>query len=540
MNILHVLVILILSLITGKEPRSEMYNMLFMQKTSINWIYRESITVLSGDIVQLSPTTASLINLEIHKGDGPISDTIQIDWSGCLITEFNIGDRVLVFADSSGSIGPAYVYGIHHPGCVEILAFKHNPHSQIVIAPHTREPLIITDEYFYLLKQGKCIEPVLIPVQANLHFPVTGDSISIFIEINGDSMLTSSEHTVLDSCQVEACFSSQSIGITFLSWVKKNRNLNRTRIRLMDGRNLTYKDKQFSVDYCISRFRSLEEFLDYASTGHVQEYNIEIVPDEDLFENNLNGRMYFSISSRWLPGLTIADSLILDHSLEPADNLDFAHGYVSYSLPSTGLSIEPRFIIFQFADSASMPSDESSGFLEMVSKENFIGDILLLASGDSIPEFYSHFKCIIDEYDNSVSNKDSTELVQHMYLQQEYGDRKPLYFRSTPGDSIIFTIEFTESMNPDTSVTYAWLEGCNNTYIHPININIVAGEIGSARTKFTYTFDIPDTLSGRLLLDFKGLDSQNDCTWWSFGRSYYGIIDLIIPGEHAKDPLSGE
>jgi len=536
-----ILILLVFLQSDVKTIRSELYCNLFGYKTSINYVYRESSVVLSGDIIRNTPNSLVLRHIVFHKGNLNISDSLCVSWPDWLRTDLQIGDRAFLFADSGGVILSNYGFGLHHPGCIEMRAFEINSdmyHLHELIAP---EPTILTRDMLDLITRGKCLNPEFVPVSARIYFPSIDEIIEFSVIENCDTMMTASSISLMDSNPVDMCLTRYGLGITLGTRVKKNRNYSYVWFTLTNGRNLFYKNGNLFIDYFARSWRSLEEFLDFAATGHKQIYEIEITPGESLIEFGLAGRMYFTMNHRICPGLVIADSIPLRYNQSISlDGFDRSNGYLVFSLED--VSDDATTILLHFADPALVGPIEDWTFLEQVSRESFVGEILILLPCDSTPRFHSRFTCEVDDYDDLLSNKESYPLYQDSACREMYGGNKPVYFLTEATEPVILTVDYSETMRTDSVSTFAWLVSTEGEEIFPSEISIgVAEVIPNANSQFTYRFEFPDSITGRYFVHLRATDMSGEPLTWPYGRPFYGIVDVVDNGSLTeKEGISRE
>lgn len=526
MNVVFQIILAILSVSISKDQANSLNR--FSPKLSLNHLFFRSSVVLSGEIERIDSCTAVLREINVYKGDVQYSDSFQIHWDRLYSGRFRSDDRILVFSDTTGQI--ELIYGIYHPGCFEMQAFSIEiPVDFLPMPIQIPHPRIIPIEWMESLRDGKLIESHFIPITATVHFPLSGETLEVSIVECNDTLCTTSSHSLFDSCQVTS--SIDAVGnrrFSFYAGGKDRSIYNRQGIIFYGGYGLEYSSDQLFINYASTHFRTLEEFLDYAATGHERDYNIYIETDYDLSEFGLTGKPYFRKYNGGYPGLSCTDSVSLDVCRNTPSRMDYEQGYASYSLPETDSARSPGILMFKFAEADTFSVGSYSRFLPSVCSDNFLGEILVMLPEDSIPQFLAHFTCRVEEYDDSVSNKDSLALVKDSLCRDLYSAIKPLYLLTEATEPVVVTFNYSESMETDTTLTYAWLTSDDGDRITPSEIAIgVAEEVGSDCSQFTYHFSVPDSFTGRLYLHIRGADLTGAPLVWPYGRDFYGIVDVV-------------
>lgn len=531
MNLFIILVVTVLFQVSDKWNTSE-YHRLFNHKTSLSWRFMQSAMVLSGEIEQTDSNSITLRNLDIHRGAPSALETYEVNWEYWDLAHFELNDRIMIFVDSTGFALPTY--GFYHSGCVEMKALYMKQHLRgYGRLPYCMPvPSLFPSEWIKLLSKRKLIENTFIPLSVTLNFPLSGESLEFSIVQSNDSIYTVSEYDVLDSCQVTKCFGffapPEHGKISFYARVKKNRNFTRTHLSFWGGYDFAYENNTLSVSFDSRHCRSLEEFLDHAATGNMNEYNILIDTDYDFSYLGLNGPLRFHKAFYSGFGLWSSDSISLQLCINTPEILDYTNGFICYELISADTLVPENLLCFKYTDSLAISAFDFVAFWQFVSENDNIGEIYLYNSVDSSLVFLDSFSCDVEEYDSSISNKDSTALFRDSAYTDMYGSRKPTYFRTELGDTLNIEICHSEGMMADTAFTYTWLLTNDGEIIHPIEI--IEGYVENAnyvRSKFTYIFTIPDSIRGKLLIDMRGRDRGGTPLWWGYGRSYWGIVDVI-------------
>lgn len=144
-----------------------------------------------------------------------------------------------------------------------------------------------------------------------------------------------------------------------------------------------------------------------------------------------------------------------------------------------------------------------------------------------MPDYLSTFTCAVSLYDDNLSNKDSAELHQDSLYRAMLSSEKPHLFQIEIGQTFTLTIDYSGQMLTDSALTYAWLLTEEGDVIEPDEITEGPMEgVSYYRSEFIYEFEIPDSISGKLLVDIRGM-GNNRPLWWSYGRSYWGIVDIV-------------